>query len=103
MWSRVTLVELDPLRMEVDAAVEHFKREVAPGLRTLDGYAGVGAFVTPEGKGMVLSFWESEEAAQASVGFAAERVEQLMTVFAAPPGREHYEVVYLDLPAVTIG
>ena len=103
MWSRVTLVEIDPLRLDVDAAVEHFKREVVPGIRELDGYAGVGAFVTPDGRGMVMSFWDSEEAVQASAGFAAERVEQLMTVFAAPPGREHYEVVYLDLPAVTVG
>jgi hypothetical protein len=102
MWSRVTLVEIDPLRMDVDAAIEHFKQEVVPGLQELDGYAGAAAFVTPEGRGMVISFWETEEAAAATVDFAAGQVERLMTVFASPPGREHYEVVYLDLPGVTV-
>jgi hypothetical protein len=43
---------------------------------------------------------DTAEAADASADLAAEAVERFVTVFRAPPGREHYEVLYADLPAV---
>ena len=103
MYSRVTLVEIDPVRMDVDSAVERFKDEVVPGLEEAPGYEGAIVLSTPEGKGMVVTLWETAEAAGASAGLASEAVESFMTFFKAPPGREHYEVVYLDPPAVPVG
>ena len=32
-------------------------------------------------------------------GFYPETLARYMTLFAAPPGRDHYEVVVADLPA----
>jgi hypothetical protein len=58
--------------------------------------------VTPEGKGMVVSFWESEEAVNASAGVAAAAVEEFVTVYRAPPGRELYRVAYAEMPEVAL-
>ena len=40
--------------------------------------------LTPEGKGMIVSFWESEEAAEASAGLAASLVEEFVTIYRSP-------------------
>jgi len=58
--------------------------------------------VTPEGKGMVVSFWESEETVEESAGVAATAVEEFVTVYRTPPGREHYRVAYAEMPRVTV-
>ncbi len=100
MYSRVTLLEIDPVRIDVDSAVEIFRNEVAPGLREQDGYEGAFVFATPEGKGMIVSLWETQAAADAASGFATGHLDRLVTLFASPPGREHYEVMYYDLPGV---
>jgi len=54
---------------------------------------------TPEGKGMLLSLWESEEAASTSIstGFYNEQVQKFLMFLRQAPGREHYEVVYWEL------
>jgi heme-degrading monooxygenase HmoA len=103
MYSRVTLLEIDTLRADVDDVVADFQSRVLPRVRELPGYDGVAVLVTPEGKGMVISFWESEEAVEASAGVAASAVEEFVTIYRAPPGREHYRVAYADLPAVPVG
>jgi len=36
----------------------------------------------------------------AASDFATGQLDRLMTLFASPPGREHYEVMYADLPGV---
>ena len=41
MYSRVTLLEIDTLRMGMEEAVELFREQVVPGLREQDGYEGV--------------------------------------------------------------
>ena len=103
MFSRVTLVEIDTVRIGLDEAVQRFTEHVLPGLREQDGYDGVVVLVTPEGKGMIISLWESEEAATAAAAFAAGELARFMLFFKAPPGREHYEVALADLPATTLG
>jgi hypothetical protein len=51
---------------------------------------------------MIVSFWESEEAADASAGLAASLVEEFVTIYRSPAGREHYEVVYVEPPKVAV-
>jgi len=103
MYSRVTLLELDTVRVPADEALALFRREVVPRLHEQAGYEGVLVFLTPEGKGMLVTMWASEDDAAASAAFAAGELERLMMLFKAPPGREHYEVVFAELPGVFVG
>lgn len=100
MFSRVTLLEIDTLRIDLDAAVDLYRDDVLPGLREQEGYEGVVVLASPEGKGMLISFWETEEGARDASGFAAAELERYMTMFKAPPGREQYEVMLAELPDV---
>lgn len=102
MYSRVTLLEIDTLRVEVEDVLRRFETEILPRVREMPGYEGVAVLVTPEGKGMIVSFWESEEAVEASAGLAASAVEEFVTLYRAPPGREHYRVAYAEMPRVTV-
>ena len=56
---------------------------------------------------LAITFWESEEAAEAGVrgtsSFYAEQVEKFVTLYRSPPGRESYEVVVADAPAAMLG
>ena len=100
MYSRVTLLEVDTMRTSTAEALGLFTEDVLPALQEQDGYEGVLVLTTPEGKGMIVSFWESEGAAQAASAFATGAIERYMTLFRAPPGREHYQVAFADLPVV---
>jgi len=100
MYSRVTLLEIDTLRTSMESSVARFTDEVLPELREQEGYEGVLVLTTPEGKGMVVSFWDTLEAAAAATAFAAAAVERFVTLYSAAPGREHYEVAFADLPIV---
>ena len=100
MYARVTLVEIDAVRHDIDLVVEKFEELVVPELREQEGYAGVLAMTTPEGKGLVMSLWDTEEAADAELGFYNVQLEKFMTMFKAPPGRERYEVVFAEAPAL---
>jgi hypothetical protein len=102
MYSRVTLLEIDTLRVDVDDVVARFEGEILPRVHELPGFEGVVVMVTPEGKGMVVSFWESEETVEESAGVAATAVEEFVTVYRTPPGREHYRVAYAEMPRVTV-
>jgi hypothetical protein len=99
VYSRVTLLEIDTLRVDVEDVLERFEDEILPRVREMPGYEGVAVMVTPEGKGMV---WDSEEAVEASAGLAASAVEEFVTVYRAPPGREHYRVAYAEMPRVIV-
>ena len=98
MYSRVTLLEIDTGRADVDEALELYRREVLSDLRRQPGYEGVLVLVNPEGQGLVMTLWSSEEAMAATMPIAAGAVERFMTVFRAPPGREGYEVRLAELP-----
>jgi hypothetical protein len=102
MFSRVTLLEIDTMRIDPVDATSLFKEHVLPGLEEQDGYEGVIVLTTPEGKGMIITLWETEEGARDASGFAAAELERYMTMFKAPPGREHYEVVFADTPSFTV-
>jgi heme-degrading monooxygenase HmoA len=102
MYSRVTLLEIDTVRIGVEDAVAYFRAEVLPRVREQAGYQGVVVLATPEGKGMIISIWETEEAAEAAAGLASQAVEESIALFRSPPGREYYEVAFADTPWLTV-
>jgi heme-degrading monooxygenase HmoA len=103
MVARVTIAELDPLRMSIQEATEVFDNSVVPALREQDGYEGVYVLVSPQGQALALTLWRDEEAADAGLtggrSFYSEQLEKFVTIYRSPPGREHYDVVVADLPA----
>ena len=99
MYARTTLVEIDTVRISMEEALELFKAHVLPGLQQQEGYLGVYVLTTPEGRGMIVSLWESEDASARAAGFAMGALERYTMLFRAPPGRETYEVVHADVPA----
>ncbi len=100
MFARVTLFEIDTMRMNLDDALEQFQQMIVPTARTQDGYEGMYVMRTPEGKGLIMSLWTSAEAAAAGVssGYYDEQVAKFVEVFRAPAGREGYEVVFAEAP-----
>ncbi len=101
MVARVTLAEVDAVRMRMDEAVELYRESVLPALEARPGYEGCYVLTTPEGKALVLSFWANEETAETGLatGFYAEQVAKFVTFYAAAPGRETYDVAIARAPA----
>jgi heme-degrading monooxygenase HmoA len=104
MIARTTLAEVDTLRIGIDVAVERFRDLVVPSLEEQDGFEGFYLLTTPEGKGLVLTFWTDAAAAEASVasGHYAQQLEKFVTFFGAPPGREQYDVALAEAPTIAI-
>jgi heme-degrading monooxygenase HmoA len=98
MHSRVTLLEVDTLRITIDDALDLFREQVLPGLREQAGYEGVIVLTNPDGKGMIVTVWDTEEEALAAAGFASAVLDEYVTLFRSPPGREQYEVVLAEMP-----
>jgi heme-degrading monooxygenase HmoA len=102
MYSRVTPFELDTVRLDLDDAIARFDDLVVPALREQVGFEGVYVLVNPDGKGLVLSLWASREDAEAGLrsGFYEAQIERFVTVFRSPAGREGYDVVVAEAPAL---
>lgn len=102
MYARVTLLEIDPVRIDPARAVELFKEQVLPELVEQEGYEGIFVLSTPEGRGLLMSLWSTREAAEAgeTSGFYAEQLAKFVTFFRASPGREQYEVAFADAPSL---
>lgn len=100
MFARVTLLEIDTLRIDVATALEQYKQEILPLLRQQPGYAGIFMLSNDQGSGAVITLWETEEAADVrqTGGFYSGVLERFTTIFKAPPGRERYEVSFVDVP-----
>jgi heme-degrading monooxygenase HmoA len=100
MVARVTLFDMDLTNVGVEQALERYKALVLPDLRLQPGYQGLYVLLNPEGKGLLMTLWDSEEAADAGIksGYYDRQVAKLITLFKEPPGREHYQVVYSELP-----
>ncbi|HTK15191.1 MAG TPA: hypothetical protein VL769_02275 [Acidimicrobiia bacterium] len=100
MYARVTLLEIDTLRVTVDAALEKFRDRTLDRLRVQPGYRGVWVLATPEGKALLMSLWDT--AAQADIeadhDFYGEELGHFATMFRSPPGRDEYEVLLVDEP-----
>jgi heme-degrading monooxygenase HmoA len=101
VFARATEAEIDAVRMSVQEGIDLFKESVLPSLHMQDGFEGAYLLLSPEGKALALTFWDTEEAADAGLasGFYNEQVEKFVTIYRAPPGRSSYEVVVADAPA----
>lgn len=104
MYARVTVLEIDTTRISVGSALQTYLEHVLPDVRKQPGYEGIYMLSTAEGKGIVMTLWATEADADASspVGFYADVLEQFVTLFKSPPGRERYEVVYTEAPAPAV-
>ena len=105
MYARVTLLEIDTLRTSVGDALDMYKERVLPALQTMSGYCGAYVLTTSDGKGLVMSLWDTADAADASSdnSFYSGVLDEFMVLFRSPPGRERYEVVFTDEPVTAAG
>jgi heme-degrading monooxygenase HmoA len=106
MIARVTIAEIDPVRMGVEQAIELFRESVVPALHEQEGFEGVYVLLSSEGKVLALTFWRDEEAAEAGLAggrsFYAEQIEKFVTIYRSPPGRETYDVPIAEAPAAVV-
>jgi hypothetical protein len=102
VYARTTLLEIDTLRVSVDDALGTFEEAVLPRLREQPGFLGAYALATPEGRGMLVTFWATAEQADSrgELGWYPEMLQEYVTMFRSSPGREHYEVRFAMPPAV---
>jgi heme-degrading monooxygenase HmoA len=102
MVVRATEAEIDVVRMNPADAIEAFKQVLLPALHEQDGYEGCYVLLSDDGKVLVLSFWESDEAARATrlSGFYQSQIEKMadFVVYRQAPGREAYDVVVAEAP-----
>jgi heme-degrading monooxygenase HmoA len=98
MYARVTLLEIDTVRTSVDDALAQFREQTLDRLRTQPGYRGVWVLTNADGKGLLMSLWETEDQASADGdhSFYAQELGHFTTLFRSPPGRERYEVVFTE-------
>ena len=103
MFARVTAFEIDTMRISLGEAEKLFADEVVPALRGQAGFKGFVVMRTPEGKGLVVTLWDSEETATASIesGHYGEQIARFIAFMRQAPGRDHYEVVLAEMPAHT--
>lgn len=104
MVARVTAAEIDVVRHDPRQAIERFESVLVPALHEQEGYEGCNVLLSEEGKVLVITFWASEQAAQATrtSGFYQAQIDKLsdFVVYRSSPGREAYEVVVTDATAV---
>ena len=98
MYARMTLLEIDTLRIGVDDALAILREQVVPTLHEQPGYLGIYAMTTPEGKAALLSLWDTEEHATVNRDFYTDELRKYATFFRSTPGRDHYEVVFMEEP-----
>ena len=100
MHARVTQLEIDTTRIDMEDAVQLFRAEVLPAVREQEGYDGTYVLANPDGKALLLTFWETEDQAEANAptGQYSEHLAQYAAIFAAPPGRDRYAVLVADQP-----
>lgn len=103
MYARVTLLEIDALRSSIPEALETFRTSTMTRLSAQPGYRGVWVLANPEGKGLLMSLWDTEEQAaiEGDHGYYEGELGRFATLFRSPPGRDRYEVVFVDEPVRT--
>lgn len=100
MHARVTLLEIDTVRVSVSDALKKFQEDTLARLRAQPGYRGVWVLATPDGKGLLMSLWDTEADARVDHDrpFYGEEIGHFATMFRSAPGREQYDVLYVDTP-----
>ena len=102
MYARVTLLEIDVVRADMDEVLERYRTELMPRIEAQHGYEGIVVLATPEGQGLVMSLWSDEESLAASAEMAARVTDEFTTVFRSAPGRESYEVRLANVPSLAV-
>lgn len=102
MVVRATEAEIDVVRTNPADAMAVFRESVLPALHEQQGYEGCYVLLSEDGKMLILSFWESNEAARATrvSGFYQEQIEKFtdLVVYRQAPGREAYDVMIAETP-----
>jgi heme-degrading monooxygenase HmoA len=97
MIARVTTFQFKSDRM--DEALDIFKKSIVPAAKSQKGYKGLNFFMNRKiGSAVAIAFWETEEDAIANEQshYYQEQLVKLMHLYAKPPTRERYEVVFQD-------
>ena len=93
MFARASIIEGPPDR--IDSGLERIQSQVVPAIRQLDGFQGIITLVDrTSGKGLNLTFWDTEEDMRASDERANELRRQAAEGLGAmqEPQVERYEV-----------
>ncbi|MEW5959644.1 MAG: antibiotic biosynthesis monooxygenase [Chloroflexota bacterium] len=93
MFARLAIVQIKSGRLE--EATRLFEESVVPAAKAQKGFKGINLLTDPAtGKGIAVSFWESEADALANEqsGYLQEQFDKFKDLFAAPPVREGYQV-----------
>jgi heme-degrading monooxygenase HmoA len=103
VYARVTQFDIDTVAISIPTALQRFRELILPTVRQQAGYEGVLLLHTEEGRGMIISLWESEESALAGEvsGYYGEQIGKFITFYRQPPGRDHFEVGHLETHATT--
>ncbi len=94
MFARLTIVQTKADKM--DEAVKVAKESVIPAAKSQKGFVGAHLLTEPNGKGVFISFWDTEEDAIATEksGYYQEQLAKFKDLFAAPPIHEGYNVAF---------
>jgi len=106
MYARVLFAQFRP--EQTDEIIQLYRQAVVPEQSKQHGAKGTMVLIDrARGKGISMTFWETEEAAEEGLrgtrSFYAEQIEKFVTLYRSPPGREMYDVVVADAPAVALG
>lgn len=99
MYARVTELRVDTAKVSIDDVLNRFRAAVLPSLREQPGYRGIYVMGTPEGDGVLVSLWATEQAASAihEGGWYFEVLRDFATFFRDAPGQASYEVLMTDM------
>jgi heme-degrading monooxygenase HmoA len=97
MYARVTVVDGDPERIEAGAKL--YKEQVLPAIQGVPGYKGSMLLANrTTGKGIGMSWWETEEARSAGATAVDEaRKATIQEMGGSVPPVDEYEVMISDI------
>lgn len=102
MWVRMSTLQGSPNQTdsEVEQLVKVLRENVLPTAQQMDGYKGVLSLGDKvSGKGVTLTFWETEEAMKASEEAANKLRQQAATEMDEEiAGVERFEVLINEVP-----
>jgi len=95
MFARLTKVNVK--KEKIDESVDVFKESIVPAAQAQEGFKGILLLTNREsGDGISISFWESEEIADANEEshYYQEQLVKRLHLYTKPPIREGYDVSF---------
>jgi heme-degrading monooxygenase HmoA len=94
MFARLTIVQTKVDK--TDEAVKVSKESVLPAAKSQKGFVGAELLTDITGKGIFITFWDTEEDAIANEesGYYQQQLAKFKDLFAAPPVHEGYDVAF---------